>query len=66
MSYERKIVAEGEKTLLDSLRLKGMDINTLSPESLEAFKNLAEPVYSNYAGVIGSDVIERFREATKK
>ena len=66
MRYERDIVAEGEEALLDSLRLKGMEINTLAPESLEAFKALAEPVYKDYAGKIGGDLIERFREAVKK
>jgi len=66
MRYERDIVAKGEAALFDSLRLKGMEINTLAPESLEAFKALAEPVYKEYAGEIGSDLIERFREAVKK
>jgi len=66
MQYERKLVEDGESAIIDSLKAKGMVINTLSRESLEAFKVLTEPVYVDYAGGIGAELIEYFRDAVKK
>ena len=66
MAYERELVARGETALRDSLRARGMQLETLTPASLEAFKALAEPVYESYADMIGAGLIERFREAATK
>ncbi len=66
MQYERALVAKGEPILLEALREKGMVINTLDTESLEAFKTLSEPVYEKLSNEIGSDLIERFRAEVKE
>ena len=65
MAYERALVADGEEAVLDSLRAKGMEITRLSPESLEAFREMVEPAYTDLADEIGSDIIERLREAVE-
>ena len=63
MRYERNLVADNESVMLDSLRAAGMDVVRVDPASLKAFKELTEPVYKDYAGKIGSDLIEQFRDA---
>jgi TRAP-type transport system periplasmic protein len=65
MDYERARVAGGEKAALDSLAAKGMKINSLSHESLSKFNALAEPIYREYAGEIGENLIARFRAQTR-
>jgi len=65
MSYERKLVSEGEAALLDSLRNRGMVVTVLSPEALDEFKRMVEPVYSELSGEIGGDVVDRFRGAAE-
>jgi len=64
MKYQREVVALGEAALLDSLRMKGMEVNILENDALVPFKALAEPVYSEYAEEIGNDLIGKFRAAS--
>ena len=65
MKYERSLVADGESALLDTLKLKGMDIHTLDSESIEAFRKMAEPIYSDLDQELGGGLVGRFREAVK-
>ena len=65
MDYERKLVADGEAALLDSLRSKGMETAILDAERREAFKAMVEPVYGALKDEIGGDIISRFRERTE-
>ena len=65
MRYERDLVVNGEPAILDSLRAKLMEINTLSPESIRAFREMVEPVYTVYEEELGWGLVGRFREAGK-
>jgi len=65
MEYERSLVADGESALLDSLKLKGMDVYTLDSESIEAFRNMAEPIYNRLDQELGDGLVGKFREAVK-
>jgi len=66
MSYERNLVEHGEAALLDSLALKGMKISRLNPQEIASFRNLTAPAYDKLATIVGSDIIEQFREAATK
>lgn len=61
MEYEFSLVAGGERAAVDSLRAKGMEVNTLSPDAVARFRALAEPIYRMYAREIGGDLVDRFR-----
>jgi len=65
MNYERRLVSEGETALLDSLCNRGMVVTALSPEALEEFRRMVEPVYSELSDEIGGDMVERFRKAAE-
>jgi TRAP-type transport system periplasmic protein len=60
MEYERAQVAGGEQAALDSLAAKGMKINSLDVNSLENFKFLVQPIYTEYTDEIGRSLMERF------
>ena len=66
MDYERSIVADGEQALMDSLRMKGMQITILDDESLQEFKSRSEYIYESISVEIGSDLVNRFRETSAK
>ena len=61
MEYEYSLVAEGERAAVDSLRAKGMEVNSLDPKAAASFRALAEPIYRTYAREIGGNLIERLR-----
>ena len=61
MDYERSLVADGEPAILDSLKVHGMVVTIPSPESIESFKNMVEPVYNDLADEVGEDFVRRFR-----
>lgn len=63
MREEFRLVADGEAAAYDSLRARGMVIDSLFAESLGRFRAAVEPVYNTHARAIGGDVIRRFRAA---
>ncbi|MCE5251501.1 DctP family TRAP transporter solute-binding subunit [bacterium] len=65
MRYERGIVADGEPAIIDSLKAKGMEINSLTPDAIAQFRKLAEPLYAEFARETGNDLVKRFRDAVK-
>ncbi len=66
MEYQFHLVADGEQAALDSLRARGMEIDSLSGESLARFRELSEPVYREYARNAGIGLIKRFMESARK
>jgi len=65
MKYERGIVADGEPTILDSLRAKGMEIDVPTAEAIRSFREMVEPVYADYDRETGGELVGRFREAAE-
>lgn len=66
MEYEFSLIADGEGAACDSLRAKGMKIDSLAPESLARFTALTEPIYREYARGIDDGLIDRFRAAVRE
>lgn len=64
-AYQRKLVADNEKTHLEALLQHGMEVTRLTPEVQDRFKKTAEPVYQEYSEVIGADRLARFAELTQ-
>ncbi|MBN1293707.1 MAG: DctP family TRAP transporter solute-binding subunit [Candidatus Latescibacteria bacterium] len=65
MKYERESVAQGEPSIVDSLKSKGMEINTLDPASVRAFKTIVEPIYHQFDRQIGGGLVDKFRNAVE-
>jgi TRAP-type C4-dicarboxylate transport system substrate-binding protein len=62
MEYQFHLVADGEKAALDSLRAKGMQIDSLDAGQLARFRERVEPIYREYGGKTAAGLIQRFRE----
>jgi len=63
MRYERRLVEEGERAIVDSLGAAGMEVATLDEGELRAFRDATEPIYRRLAEELGGDIVERFRDA---
>jgi TRAP-type transport system periplasmic protein len=63
MRYEREAAAAGEAAFADTLRSKGMEIDTLEGSALDPFRILAEPIYGQYAPIIGEELLGIFTSA---
>ncbi|MBO1002732.1 DctP family TRAP transporter solute-binding subunit [Pseudogracilibacillus auburnensis] len=62
---QRQIAQEQDKEWLESLKESGMQINTLSEEQIEVFRNAAEPVYDKFKSEIGEDIVDQAIEINK-
>ena len=59
MAYQRQIAREKNAELVKSFAEK-MEITTLTPEQIGAFRKAATPVYEEYGEIIGTDLLEAF------
>lgn len=59
-------VKELDKTDRDALLKQGRQINTLSPTELKKWKELTEPVYSQYRKEIGNEVMDLIDKQRKR
>jgi tripartite ATP-independent transporter DctP family solute receptor len=55
VAYERQLSAEEEKRLPDELRKKGMQVNALTPQQIEAFRERVKPVYAMVGEYVGAE-----------
>ena len=55
VAYERTVSADEEKALPDVLKKKGMQVNTLTPAQIAAFKDRVKPVYAMVEAYVGAD-----------
>lgn len=62
---QRQIAQEQDKEWLESLKESGMQINTLSEEQIEVFRNAAGPVYDKFKSEIGEDIVDQAIEINK-
>ncbi|MHB9029253.1 MAG: DctP family TRAP transporter solute-binding subunit [Candidatus Latescibacterota bacterium] len=65
MEYQFRLVADGEQAALDSLRARGVQIDSLDAGSRERFRELVEPIYRKYGVEAGAGLIKRMREAAR-
>ena len=65
MDYERQLVAQSDKTLLEQLKQKGMKVTTLSPAALREFREKAQAIYVKYRPIIGADLLDAFVAAAE-
>lgn len=57
---QRQLAQEQDEEWIETLEDEGMEINELSDESLEEFRERAEPVFEKYEERLGSDLFEAF------
>ncbi len=71
MAWEKKAARaglEGSNEAVENLKKNGMEVVTLSPKDLEAFRSKTRAVYDKWAGEIGADLVksaEKIVAATK-
>ncbi|GAB4241758.1 MAG: TRAP transporter substrate-binding protein [Deltaproteobacteria bacterium] len=58
VAYERAVSAEEEKRLPEELKRKGMQVNTLTPAQIAAFKDRVKPVYATMEPTIGAQNVK--------
>lgn len=63
--YQRQLSAEQDAKFLDELKNNGMEVNELTAEQKEAFRQAALPIYDKYASEIGEDLIEMAKKANE-
>lgn len=57
--YERKLIRDGEKEILEKLADKGVTVTVLSPEERKRWAAATASVYTEFEGKIGKELIER-------
>ena len=54
-------LAENESDIVEQLKKQGVEIDELTDDEKEAFKEACSGIYDEYADVVGQDVIDLFR-----
>lgn len=62
-TQQRELAQQQDTEFMDQLEAEGMQINDLTDEQRDAFREAAAPVYEKYEGQIGADLIDRALEA---
>lgn len=57
--YERKLIRDGEKEIMEKLAEKGVTVTTLSPEERKRWAAATAGVYTQFEDKIGKDLIEK-------
>lgn len=60
---QRELAQQQDTEFMEKLEEEGMQINDLTDEQRDAFREAAAPVYEKYEGQIGADLIDRALEA---
>jgi TRAP-type transport system periplasmic protein len=58
VAFERALSADEEKRLPQELAKKGMQVNTLTPAQIAAFRDRAKPVYAMVQEYVGADIMK--------
>lgn len=64
-TFERQATVEEEKALMTDLVTKGMKITNLTAEQKAAFQKAMAPIYDEYRGILGKELVDKFVNATK-
>ena len=59
--YERMLARKMDTDLVQTMIKKGVKVTTLTQEQIEAFKPLIQPVYKEFAPIIGAELLDKFR-----
>jgi tripartite ATP-independent transporter DctP family solute receptor len=66
VAYERAVSAEEEKRLPAELQKRGMQVNTLSPAQIAAFRDRVKPVYAMVQEYVGADILKAMQAEVDK
>jgi tripartite ATP-independent transporter DctP family solute receptor len=59
--YERKLIRDGEKEIMEKLAAKGVTVTVLTPEERKRWADATASVYTEFGSRIGKDLIEKAR-----
>ncbi len=62
---QRKLATEQDAEWIELIKEEGMQVNELTEEQLEVFKEASEPIYEKYRDKIGGDLMDRAIESSK-
>ena len=60
VDFNRKLTIEDEKLAITELTKKGMELHTLTPQELAAYKEKTDPVVKKHYGTIGKDFMDKY------
>ena len=63
--YERKLIRDGEKMIMDKLADKGVSVTVLTDEERAKWAEATASVYEQFEDRIGKDLIEEVRATIK-
>ena len=63
--FQRKQAAEDDLKCLETLKQRGMQVNTMSPAALAKFREMTLPVYKEFEKELTKDLIDRFAAANR-
>ena len=61
--YERELVRENEKTMIEKMKSDGIQIIELSDDEKARWVEAVQPVYKQFEEQIGADVIKQVQDA---
>ncbi|MFP3919801.1 DctP family TRAP transporter solute-binding subunit [Lysinibacillus telephonicus] len=59
--YQKQLAREKEAQQLSELEEKGMKVNKLTEEQVQAFKDASQPIYDKYKDIWGEDLLKAFQ-----
>ena len=65
-SEQRELAQQQDKEFLEQLEAEGMQVNDLTDEQRNAFREAAESVYTKYEDQIGKDLIDQALAANEE
>lgn len=65
LQWGNDYLAENEQSIIESLEKKGVAFTELTDEQREVFKEACAGMFDDYAGVVGQDVIDLFKNQGK-
>lgn len=64
IKWAENYLGDSEKQILAKLKGQGVEITTLTPEEKKAFAEAVAPLYTKYEGIIGKDVMDKFKQVS--
>ena len=66
MAYQRQVVAEDDRRLVAELQTKGMQVTSLRPEEIQAFRAACAAVYEDFTDTIGAEIVREVQDAVQE
>jgi len=64
--YEKMVARKMDSDLVDTMLKRGVKVTRLSPEQIQAFLPVVDPVYAEFEPTIGKDLLAKFRSAAQR